>query len=573
MNVPKSRRSLAVLMMLVVGGLAADLSFCQQPLDGTTPVAPAEAAATNSAWVKQLLSTQAEQAALIQKLLSRLDQLEEAKAGAAARAGSIEKVYQVEMESLQRRIKELEAKSGLSEAGKALPESAVSPKDVPTASELEQQIRMLTRNNELATEAAETRAKNAPKVSVGEEGLVLSSADTNFVYKFKGLLQTDWRSFFDDSPYSDANGGFLVRRARPIFAGTVFRDFDFLLVADFAGNSATLTDAWLTYRYRPELQLRLGKMKGPVGLENLQSDAAGSFNERSLAHDLVPPREIGVQLGGDIGGGIVSYALGFYNAAGDYRNPSNSDFNNDMEVAGRIFLRPFKSSSLSSLQGLGVGVAGSVADLTFNASGLPNTIGGTLPGYVTAGQQQFFAYNPNTGTVQADGTHWRLSPQGYYYFGPFGLLGEYAISDQGVYNTATLGRANLHHTAWQASAQWVLTGEPAAFTGLVPKHSFDPMAGTWGAWQVVARVSQLKIDDDAFPMFANPDSSANEAFSWAVGLNWWLNRNVRVLTSFSFTTFDGGGVINPAAPATLVPPGTVTTQDEKAFFARVQLAF
>ena len=188
-----------------------------------------------------------------------------------------------------------------------------------------------------------------------------------------------------------------------------------------------------------------------------------------------------------------------------------------------------------------------------------------MPGYVSPGQQQFFAYSP---TVQADGTHWRLSPQGYYYWGPFGFLGEYAISDQGVFNTATLGRANLQHSAWQAAVQWVLTGEAASFNGVVPKHAFDPRVGNWGAWQLVGRISQLNIDDDAFNGFSNPANSANEAFSWSVGLNWWLNKNIRVLTSFSYTTFDGGGTIPPT-----VPPGTVTSQDEKVFFTRVQLAF
>ncbi len=50
-------------------------------------------------------------------------------------------------------------------------------------------------------------------------------------------------------------------------------------------------------------------------------------------------------------------------------------------------------------------------------------------GYTTDGQQKFFTYNKN---VNATGVHWRLSPQTYYYYGPFGLLGEYVISDQHV---------------------------------------------------------------------------------------------------------------------------------------------
>jgi len=526
-----------------------------------------------AATVSQLQSAQVEQAELIRKLLSRLEQLEISKGEDAKRTESAEKAHQAEVQKLQEQIKGLESKVGLLEAGKVVPEIAVTPQDGPTTQELDQKIRVMERNNELAVEAAEAKAKEGPRLTAGANGFALGSADTNFVLKLRGLLQVDSRAFFDDSPYIEGNEGFLIRRARPIFEGTVFRDFDFLLVPEFAGNTPSLVDAWINYRYRPELQLRVGKMKGPVGLENLQADAVGSFNERSLATDLVPNRNLGIQLGGDIAGGVASYAVGAFNQTGDYRNSNNNDFNDNKELSGRLFLQPFKNSSAEGLKGLGFGVAGSWADVTFSANGLPNPTGGTLPGYASSGQQQFFAYNPATGTVQADGTHWRFSPQGYYYWGPFGLLGEYVISDQGVYNTASQARANLHNTAWQVAAQWVLTGEAATFSGITPKHPFDPRIGNWGAWQLVGRVSQLKIDEAAFPAFSNPLTSANEAFSLSVGLNWWLNKNIRVLTSFSYTTFDGGGTVNPALPGTLVPPGTVSAQDEKVFFTRLQLAF
>lgn len=553
---------MALVCVLTRGALA------QSPVTNAT----APAGATVSA-VNQLQSTQAEQAELIQKLLGRLEQLEKSKAEEAQRTEAAEKTHQSEVQKLQGQIKELEGKVGSLEAGKVVPEIAVTPRDGPTTQELDQKIRVVERNSELAAEAAEAKAKEAPRLSVGANGFTLSSADTNFVLKLRGMLQVDSRTFFDDSPYIEGNDGFLIRRARIIFDGTVFRDFDYSLVPDFAGNSPTLVDAWLNYRYQPALQLRFGKMKGPVGLENLQADAVGSFNERSLANDLVPSRNVGVQLGGDIAGGVASYAVGAYNQTGDYRNSNNNDFNDNKELGGRIFLQPFKNSSLDGLKGLGFGVAGTWANVTSNANGLPNTTGGVLPGYATTGQQQFFAYNPTTGVVLADGTHWRFSPSGYYYWGPFGFLGEYVISDQGVFNTATQARANLRNTGWQAAVQWVLTGEAAAYNGIVPKHSFDPRIGNWGAWQLVGRVSQLSIDDAAFGSFSNPAYSASEATSYSVGLNWWLNKNIRILTSFSYTTFDGGGQVTPTIPGSLVPPATVTSQDEKVFFTRIQLAF
>jgi phosphate-selective porin OprO/OprP len=178
---------------------------------------------------------------------------------------------------------------------------------------------------------------------------------------------------------------------------------------------------------------------------------------------------------------------------------------------------------------------------------------------LTDGQQQLFTYTNN---VVANGNHWRLSPQGYYYWGPLGFLGEYVISDQEVSKGAA--RANIRNKAWEVTGSWVLTGEDASFTGVTPKNPFDPRANHWGAVQLAGRFAQLDVDNKAFPIFADPGTSASEATAWAAGLNWYLNRSIRLDASFSRTTF--GGNINPAR-------ATVTRQPENVFFTRLQVAF
>jgi len=80
----------------------------------------------------------------------------------------------------------------------------------------------------------------------------------------------------------------LLRRARPIFQGTLYRDFDFVFVPDFGGSSVQIFDAYANYRYEPWAQLRVGKFKTPVGLEQLQADVNTSFNERSLVTEPRP---------------------------------------------------------------------------------------------------------------------------------------------------------------------------------------------------------------------------------------------------------------------------------------------
>lgn len=532
----------------------------------------------------QFAVAQQAQADLINKLLTRIDELEKkdaaqrtaalaAQAAQTAQAALV-KTQEEQAQKLRQQLVELEAKLGSIQAGKVLPEIALTPDDAPTTREIDQKLRIVERNNELAAEAATARASEAPRLTVGAGGFALSSADTNFVLKLRGLVQLDSRTFFDDNPRSTANDGFLLRRARPIFEGTLFRDLDFSFVPEFGGSgNVSIFDAYLNYRYRPELQLRAGKFKTPVGLEQLQSDATLPFNERSLVSALVPNRNVGVQIWGDAFDGLLSYATGVFNGTGDGRNASNVDVDDDKEFAGRLFAQPFKRSSVAALRGFGFGLGGSYSQVISNAASLPNTTGGTLPGYATDGQQQFFAYNPAQGVVVADGAQWRLSPQFSYLFGPFGLLGEYAVSHQSVYNSFTRARAELEHTGWQLSAQWVLTGEEASFSGINPTRPFKPGGGGWGAWQLVGRFGQLDVDDAAFRGFANGALSARSATSWGVGINWWLNRNLRVLASFSHTSFEGGGSFNPLDPATFGAPATVSAQDENVFFTRLQLSF
>jgi phosphate-selective porin OprO/OprP len=446
--------------------------------------------------------------------------------------------------------------------------------------ELDQQVRILARERELDQDAAKEAAKTQPQIIVGANGLGFSSADSNFLAVIHGLIQVDSRTFGSDDHIA-GNDSILLRRARPIISGTVFHDFDFMFVPEFgnatpgATSSATtpsIYDAYLNYHYSPEFQIQAGRFKTPVGLEYLQNDAYMAFNERSLASDLVPGRDLGFELHGDLAGGVVSYAVGIFNGVGDnQRNTTDIGFQDNREFDGRFFVQPFKTSEIDALQNLGLGVGGGWGDASItNTLGLPNTTGGTYPGFTTDGQQQFFAY---TNTVVAKNVHWRLSPQGYYYYGPFSLLGEYVISDQGVENSANLASANLKNTAWEISGGWVLTGENASFNGVTPLHPFDLHNNQWGAFQVVGRYAELNIDRAAFQNFANSAASASAAQAWAVGLNWFLNRNIRVDASFSRTTFTGGGALTGTGSTVSTPPNSVASHPEDVFFTRVQLAF
>ena len=422
-----------------------------------------------------------------------------------------------------------------------------------SAADLDQRLRVIERRLELQAEEAAAKAAKDPVVSLAPtRGLSVKSPD-GLELKVRGLVQADGRFFVGDDR-NPQNDTFLFRRIRPTLEGTWGSLIGFRLTPEFAGDSATIVDAYVDLKFDPRATVRIGKVKGPVGLERLQSGAAIAFVERGFPTELAPNRDVGVQLQGELFDTRLSYVVGAYNGTPDGRDAATTNPDDEFEYAARVFWEPFKNSA-NGWSGLGVGIAASVGD-TF---GTGNNF---LPRYRTPGQAQFFAYNAN---VAADGLHRRVSPQGYFHRGRFGLLGEYITSEQEVRVTggANAGRReHLVNEAYQLTGSVVLTGEDASYRGVVkPNQPFATDAPGWGAFELVGRFGELKIDDEAFPLFANAATSARSAKAWTIGLNWYLNSNLKLVANYTRTAFEDGA----AAGA--------DREDEKSFFTRAQFSF
>ncbi|HEX6750423.1 MAG TPA: porin [Longimicrobium sp.] len=450
------------------------------------------------------------------------------------------------------------AAQGTSAAPQAETVAAVTDTAPPgdTAAEhidaLEQRIRVLERQLEIDHEAAANARASAATLTAGPEGVQFRSADGAYQVSFRGYVHSDGRFFVNGT--APAASTLELRRVRPIIEGTVARNFGFRLMTDFGEGRVQVQDAYLDARFFPFLRLRTGKFKPPVGLERLQSATALTFVERALPTALVPNRDIGAQLWGDIAGGALSWAAGVFNGVVD-GGSGDLDADGRKEVAGRLFAQPFRNRPSGFLRGLGFGIAASHGSEkgTATAPGLAS--------YRSPGQRVFFTLRSNgqaAGTVIADGAHERISPQGYFYRGPLGILAEHVTSSSEVRRDTVSAR--LTSRAWQVAGGYVLTGEDASFAGVRPRNAFDPSKRAFGAVELTARLSALEADRDAFPVFADPDRSARAAREWAVGVNWYLNRNVKITADYGRTRFDGGAAGRDRAP-------------EEAILTRFQLAF
>ncbi|MBI3853255.1 MAG: porin [Verrucomicrobia bacterium] len=414
-----------------------------------------------------------------------------------------------------------------------------SAKEDTKVEELDQKIRVLERKQEIEQEQAAAKAKTTPILSVGEKGFSLQSGDGAFNLRLRSLVQADSRFYFDNGGVRN-NDTFLIRRARIELTGTLFDKLDFRIMPDFAGTTPTLLDAWLDWKISPYFQVLAGKVKLPVGLERFQSRENNLLTEFGYPTSLVPNRDIGIALHGQVLNGALDYYVGAFNGTRD-GGSTVVDSEDDKSVAAWLFATPFAKSDNAALKGLGFGIAGTYG----NDEGTPSN-------FNTVGQQAFYRWR--TG-VANDGTTWRIVPQAYYFYGPFGLLGEYAISSQKVRSGTTLG--TIQNQAWEVTASYVLTGEDATFRGVKPAKSvsFGEKRG-WGAWQLVARVTELDIDDDAFPTFANPATSASRARSYGGGINWYLNQQVRISADYNWTALSGAAL-----------------RDEHALITRVQFRY
>jgi phosphate-selective porin OprO/OprP len=426
--------------------------------------------------------------------------------------------------------------------------------------QLEQEVKVLERNREVDQEVASEKTNTSPTVTLGGDGLVIRSADSNFVSYIHGYTQVDGRFYTGDN--NAASDTFLLRRVRPILEGTVYKTFDYRLMADLASgngssstafNNALLDDAYVNAHPWSQFQLQAGKFKSPVGLERLESTADLTFIETGFATEFTPNYDVGFELHNNLFTSPLAYAVGVFDGATD-GGSTDASVGEGKDAVARLFAQPFIRTDIEFLRKLGFGVAGSVGDHT-----------GTLPTYKTSGQQTFYSY---ASTVSADGEQFRIDPQLYYYVGPFGVQGEYVLSSSKIKSTAAgVPDVRLNNRAWQVEASYFLTGEentykPSSLVRVAPLAPFSLSGGGWGAFEVAARFQQMTLDPAAFPIYAAA-GSARQATDWGVGLNWYLNRNIKLNLDYETTSFEDG--------STTV--GTATSKDERTVLTQVQVAF
>jgi phosphate-selective porin OprO/OprP len=385
-----------------------------------------------------------------------------------------------------------------------------------------------------------------------DDGLRFQSADDQFQVHVGGIVHLDtvWligpQSVFA-LPGGGSNGvgnaqATQLRRAILEVEGTIFGQFDYVIEYDFAnasndnsglqppsfGNlssSPAPLNIWMQVRDVPYLgNVRAGYQAKPIGLVNNTSSAFLPFMERPDNNDaFYGPFDNGYSLGIASWNWSESERLTW--RYGVYQ-PATNVFGvalNKYTIGARVTALPWYEDEGERLIHVGLGYWGGeiVQDQLRDRARplLRNAPGFAVPVLVDTGEVP--------GSKQ-----YTIAPEFAMVLGPFTLQAEFA--GQFLTNATPTGGQNqgtvFYHGAY-VEALYFLTGEhqdyvrrEGVFGRVVPRNDYHWKKGdsyrACGAWQVGVRFSYLDLNDKAI--------QGGTVYDWTVGVNWYLNPNMKV---------------------------------------------
>ena len=398
---------------------------------------------------------------------------------------------------------------------------------------------------------------------------------------------------------ANLDNGFNARRARIGVLGTFMGDWNYALVYDFGGSAdgfppvagspaSGIENAYLSYVGFKPFAIEGGYMDMLYTLDEATSSNDIMFMERASA-------------------GVIATSI----AAGDGRSGFGVRGNDDRFWGGAYVTGP--TSGTTHVFTPSANNSGAVQP-ALGTPGFSEQIGGF--GRVTYQLLQDKNYSLHIGAdaeflimptglktlTLSDRPELRIDPTSILSTGGIANVADAQVYSGEVaagYNSLffqgeyfwynvdrNLGLPSVHFTGWYAEGSWTITGEsrkynPAAgaYGGIVPDRPFSLSKGDPGAWEIAARFSHVGLNDlftPGIPAATTFGVAGGEQNIWTIGLNWYVNRNVRIMVNYLHGTVDKNSAAATAAVAGLnpaFPAGTDVGAKFDALAMRTQIAF
>jgi len=311
-------------------------------------------------------------------------------------------------------------------------------------------------------------------------------------------------------------------------------------------DSAEWRDVFVNVRPATFAQVQGGKFKIPFGYERLTGPRNLDFVYRSRVSDaLTPGRSIGAMAHGRALNRLLRYAVGVFEDDGDQPpeiealeplpDEAPEPGQKGRTWAARATLAPLRLTSLpgkyNSLEVGGAYTRGTIPEGRNHLQG-ETVFGGEFF------DRQYYTKGPRT----------RFGLEASWAIGPASLAAEYIVSreareGQGVGNEGQVDNdlPEIEGRGWYVAGTWVVTGENRD-GGVSPKRPL--LQGGFGAVEITARYEQLRFASagppdeppSRSPRAANVAPNGDRA--WTVGVNWYVNRWVKVRFNLINETLD-----------------------------------
>jgi phosphate-selective porin OprO/OprP len=458
-------------------------------------------------------------------------------------------------------------------------------------------------------------AKSTAKPGIANGRLSIASSDGDFSASIRALLQADFGYYMQGggakslpTAYGpDLSSGANMRRVFLGLQGKVFGDWSYYFLYDFGGPSVEqqghILYAYLQYDGLAPWAVKIGAYAPPINIEDSTASADLMFFERNAPSNLqrniagaegrnaITVMYAGERLFGAVSltGNKIQDGSKALAAAGATATPN---YDEQLAVAGRLAYMPVSTADAHWIVGANGVHVFKLPDLVpTSAANQSNTPGTTARSTYTLGDLPEFSVDSNgiqlvnTGAMAAGHvTSWGLETAGNYqnFYGQAGYY-SYAVkrspiaynvySAAGTYAPGIVQPWDNTFTGWYVQGSWILTGESrvysaatASFGGPKPAKNFSLKNGTWGAFELVARFSDLDLNSHT----GNADNvvtawtGANKTYTYyntvrggeqkimTVGLNWYLNPAIRMALDYQY--IDVSRLQAPAAVQTAGAP-------------------
>jgi phosphate-selective porin OprO/OprP len=372
------------------------------------------------------------------------------------------------------------------------------------------------------------------KTAIDNGRLTVSSPNGAFSLSLRALVQFDVGYFAQgrNPPSVDLNSGTNFRRAQLGFQGTVFKDWAYNFLYDFGGYGVEgrgyIYNAYIQYDGLKPFGIRVGAYTPSEGQEDQTGSGDLFFTERAASVDVArnlagaPSREA-VSIFAQDDNYLVSLSYtGKKTGDGTSTGASVGTFDAQQSIIGRAAWLAVSAPDVKWLVEGHITEALKLADPTASPAATVIRFSNGPEVAVDASK------TVDTGNIDANRAREFGFETAATYGGFYGQGGwfRYEIERR----TAV---PNPHFDGWYAFLSYSLTGEQhpydpttASFRNLRPAHPLGTPGG-WGAWEVLARYSNIDLDYQPFATAASGGIAGGKQDVWTIGLNWYPNNAIK----------------------------------------------